>query len=353
VAAFGSDEASQAELSAEEKAELSPKVCSAVCAAISNEEGWVNLAGIGEALKGNGIDVKLLGFQKILPFLEQFPELLELKHEPTASGKAWVAYARLWENERREGDGKAEKAAAKAVDGGAGVLFLYGNYGGDVFNFDLAVDLLELDGIETRTVLGCDDVASQPKERAKDRRGVAGIFFAYKAAGAAAERGDSLDEVAAVAQKVVDNTATMGVGLSPTILPTTGAASFDLPEGEMEIGIGIHGEPGIHRGPLGTADEIADQILDSVIPDLGLAEGDRVAVLVNGLGATPLEELYLLYRRTHQRLEELGVVIERRYIGEYATSLEMAGASISLLKVDDELLELLDAPAQSPFFREA
>ena len=145
----------------------------------------------------------------------------------------------------------------------------------------------------------------------------------------------------------------MGVGLSPTILPTTGAASFDLPEGEMEIGIGIHGEPGIYRGPLGTADEIADQILDSVIPDLGLGEGDRVAVLVNGLGATPLEELYLLYRRTHQRLEELGVVIERRYIGEYATSLEMAGGSISLLKVDDELLELLDAPAQSPFFREA
>ena len=139
--------------------------------------------------------------------------------------------------------------AAKAVDGGAGVLFLYGNYGGDVFNFDLAVDLLELDGIETRTVLGCDDVASQPKERAKDRRGVAGIFFAYKAAGAAAERGDSLDEVAAVAQKVVDNTATMGVGLSPTILPTTGAASFDLPEGEMEIGIGISANPASTAAP--------------------------------------------------------------------------------------------------------
>ena len=243
--------------------------------------------------------------------------------------------------------------AAKAVDGGAGVLSLYGNYGGDVFNFDLAVDLLELDGIETRTVLGCDDVASQPKERARDRRGVAGIFFAYKAAGAAAERGDSLDEVAAVAQKVVDNTATMGVGLSPTILPTTGSPSFELPDGEMEIGIGIHGEPGIHRGPLGTADEIADRILDSVIPDLSLREGDRVAVLVNGLGATPLEELYLLYRRTHRRLTDLGVVIERRYVGEYATSLEMAGASISLLKVDDALLELLDAPAQSPFFREA
>ena len=145
----------------------------------------------------------------------------------------------------------------------------------------------------------------------------------------------------------------MGVGLSPTILPTTASPSFELPDGEMEIGIGIHGEPGIHRGPLGTADEIADQILDSVIPDLGLGEGDRVAVLVNGLGATPLEELYLLYRRTHQRLADLGVAIQRRYVGEYATSLEMAGASISLLKLDDALLELLDAPAQSPFFREA
>lgn len=242
--------------------------------------------------------------------------------------------------------------AAKAVDGGRGVLFLYGNYGGDVFNFDLASDMLELDDIETRTVLGRDDVASQPKERKLDRRGVAGIFFAYKAAGAAAERGDDLEAVAAIAERVVDNTATMGVGLSPTILPTTGAASFDLPEGEMEIGIGIHGEPGIHRGPLTSADDIADTIFDAVSKDLDLTSGDRVAVLVNGLGATPLEELYVLYRRVHQRLGDLGVVIERRYIGEYATSLEMAGASISLLKVDDEILELLDAPARSPFFEE-
>ncbi|MDC4232498.1 dihydroxyacetone kinase subunit DhaK [Actinomyces sp. B33] len=242
--------------------------------------------------------------------------------------------------------------AAKAVDGGRGVLFLYGNYGGDVFNFDLACDMLELEDIETRTVLGRDDVASQPKERALDRRGVAGIFFAYKAAGAAAERGDGLDEVAAVAEKVVDRTATMGVGLSPTILPTTGAASFDLPDGEMEIGIGIHGEPGIHRGKLRTADEIADTILDAIIADLDLDEGDRVAVLVNGLGATPLEELYVLYRRVHQRLSGSGIRIERKYVGEYATSLEMAGASISLLKLDDELVELLDAPARSPFFEE-
>ncbi|MDO4242909.1 MAG: dihydroxyacetone kinase subunit DhaK [Actinomyces sp.] len=243
--------------------------------------------------------------------------------------------------------------ATQAVDGGKGVLFLYGNYGGDVFNFDLAAEMAELEDIEVRTVLGRDDVASQPKERKADRRGVAGIFFAYKTAGAAAERGDDLAGVAEVAERTIDRTATMGVGLSPTILPTTGAQSFDLPDGQMEIGIGIHGEPGIHRGELRSADEIADSILDAVTADLELAEGDRVAVLVNGLGATPLEELYVLYRRVHQRLSDQGVAVERKYIGEYATSLEMAGASISLLKLDDELLELLDAPARSPFFQEA
>lgn len=243
--------------------------------------------------------------------------------------------------------------AAQAVDGGKGVLFLYGNYGGDIFNFDLATDMAELEDIEVRTVLGRDDVASQPKERKEERRGVAGIFFAYKTAGAAAERGDDLDAVAAVAEKTIERTATMGVGLSPTILPTTGAPSFELPDGQMEIGIGIHGEPGIHRGDLRPADEIADTILDAVSADLDISEGDRVAVLVNGLGATPLEELYVLYRRVHQRLAEQGVTVVRRYIGEFATSLEMAGASISLLALDDELLELLDAPACSPFFQEA
>lgn len=243
--------------------------------------------------------------------------------------------------------------AAQAVDGGKGVLFLYGNYGGDIFNFDLATDMAELEDIEVRTVLGRDDVASQPKERKEERRGVAGIFFAYKTAGAAAERGDDLDAVAAVAEKTIERTATMGVGLSPTILPTTGAPSFELPDGQMEIGIGIHGEPGIHRGDLRPADEIADTILDAVSADLDISEGDRVAVLVNGLGATPLEELYVLYRRVHQRLAEQGVTVVRRYIGEFATSLEMAGASISLLALDDELLELLDAPACSPFYQEA
>lgn len=242
--------------------------------------------------------------------------------------------------------------ATKAVDGGAGVLYLYGNYGGDVLNFDLASDLAELEDIETLTVVGRDDVASQPRERADDRRGVAGIFFAFKAAGAAAERGDSLEEVAKIADDVVANTATMGIGISPTILPTTGKPSFDLPDGEMEIGIGIHGEPGIHRGPLETADEIADRLVGAIIEDLSLTDGDRVAVLVNGLGATPLEELYVLYRRVDEVLRGRGVEISRSYVGEYATSLEMAGASVSVLRLDDVRLELLNAPAQSPFFRE-
>jgi len=242
--------------------------------------------------------------------------------------------------------------ATKAVDGGAGVLYLYGNYGGDVFNFDLSVDLAELEDIDTKTVLGRDDVASQPKERKLDRRGVAGILFAFKAAGAAAERGDSLDQVAAIAEDVVEHTATIGIGLAPTILPTTGKPSFELPDGEMEIGIGIHGEPGTKRGALESADEIAEHLSSALIEDLGLSKGSRVAVLVNGMGATPLEELYVLYRKTHQVLAEQGIDIVKNYVGEYATSLEMAGASISILDLNDDRLELLNAPAESPFFRE-
>ncbi|GAB3141364.1 dihydroxyacetone kinase subunit DhaK [Marisediminicola antarctica] len=243
--------------------------------------------------------------------------------------------------------------ATKAVNGGAGVLYLYGNYGGDVFNFDLAADMAELEGIPTKTAVGRDDVASQPKERSGDRRGVAGIMFAFKAAGAAAERGDSLEQVTAVAEDIIDNTATMGIGLSPTILPTTAKPSFELEDGEMEVGIGIHGEPGFHRGALETADRIAERLTERLVTDLAIGSGDHVAVLVNGMGATPLEELYLLFRRVHQLLSEQGITIDKNYVGEYATSLEMAGASISLLALNDERLALLNAPAESPFFKEA
>jgi dihydroxyacetone kinase-like protein len=242
-------------------------------------------------------------------------------------------------------------AATKASDGGAGVLYLLGNYGGDVMNFGLAADLAELDGIATETVLGHDDVLSAPPDRAATRRGVAGLVLAYKCAGAAAQRGDSLAEVARIAAKAIDRMGTAGVGLSPTILPAAGRPTFELPDGEMEIGIGIHGEPGRHRGPLETADEVAGRLVGAVLDELAPDVGARVAVLVNGLGATPLEELYLLYRHAHGELTSRGVIVADSFIGEYATSLEMAGASITLMIVDDELAELLSAPASSPFFR--
>ncbi len=243
-------------------------------------------------------------------------------------------------------------AATRASSGGAGVLYLYGNYGGDVLNFGLAGDMAELEEIETRTVLVTDDVASAPPERGSDRRGVAGLFFAYKCAGAAAERGGSLNNVDAAARAAVESTRSMGIGLSPAILPAAGEPTFELDEGEMEIGIGIHGEPGVHRGPLEPADAVADRLVGAVADDLRLRHGDRVAVLVNGLGATPLEELYILYRRAARLLADRGVEIHRPYVGEFATSLEMAGASISVMRLDDSLAELLDAPAHSPFFRQ-
>jgi dihydroxyacetone kinase len=243
-------------------------------------------------------------------------------------------------------------AATTASDGGAGVLYLYGNYGGDVFNFDLAADLAEAEDIETATVLVTDDVASAPPEKADTRRGVAGMVLVYKCAGAAAEQGRSLAEVAAVASAANAATRSMGVGLSPTILPAAGKPTFELAEGEMELGIGIHGEPGTRRGRLETADAVTEQLVSALVEDLGLTVGERVAVLVNGMGATPLEELYVVYRKVHQLLTAAGVTVHRPYVGEYATSLEMAGASITLMRLDEDLAALLDAPASSPFFRQ-
>jgi dihydroxyacetone kinase-like protein len=242
-------------------------------------------------------------------------------------------------------------AATKASNGDRGVLYLFGNYGGDVMNFALAADLAELEGIETTTVLVNDDVLSAPAARIDTRRGVAGMVLAVKCAGAAAEGGDDLAEVTRIANKAVAATRTAGVGLSPTILPAAGKPTFELPDGYMEIGIGIHGEPGSHRGPLETADEVTDRLVAAVLDDLP-AETHRVVLLVNGLGSTPLEELYLLYRRAHSILKARGIEVHRPYVGEYATSLEMAGASVTVMSVDDELCELIDAPANSPFFRQ-
>ena len=241
-------------------------------------------------------------------------------------------------------------AATRGVHSGKGVLYLYGNYSGDVFNFDTAAEIVDADGIQVETVLVADDVASAPRERGANRRGVAGLFYAYKIAGAKAESGAALDQVKAAALKAVANCRTMGVGLTPCVLPTVGKPTFSLADDEMEIGIGIHGEPGIRRGKLLPADEIATDIVERLVKDFGLQGGEEVSVLVNGLGATPPEELYIIYRKVHQILSSLQVRIYRPYIGEYATSLEMAGCSITLFKLDDELKPLLDAPASSPFF---
>lgn len=240
-------------------------------------------------------------------------------------------------------------AAALGSNGGAGILFVYGNYGGDVLNFDDAAERLEAEGVRVRTVLVADDVASAPKTRGSDRRGVAGLALAFKVGGAASAEGASLSEVAMAVENLNVNMASMGVGLSPTVLPAAGEPTFILDQGEMEIGIGIHGERGVRRGQIETADNIADELFSMTCADLGLKKGESIAVVINGMGATPLEELYLLFRRISQRCSDAGIDIERTYVGEYATSLEMAGASLTLIRLDDSLRRLLLAPAASPF----
>lgn len=241
-------------------------------------------------------------------------------------------------------------AVTKAIDGGKGVLYLYGNYGGDVMNFDMAAEMAEMEDIKIQTVLASDDVASAPANNWQGRRGVAGIFFAYKIAGACAEEGGDLAQVKAAAERAVANTRTMGVALSPCTVPEAGRPTFTIGDDEMEIGMGIHGEPGVRRGKLESADAIAENLTRTILADLPFGRGDWVSVLVNGLGATPKEELYVLYRRVKEILDAEGIGVHRPYIGEFATSLEMAGASISLLKMDDDLRRWLDAPAESPFF---
>lgn len=236
----------------------------------------------------------------------------------------------------------------KAVDSGAGVLYLYGNYSGDTMNFDMAAEMADMEGIAVKTTLGRDDVTSAPNAEMQRRRGVAGIFFGFKIAGAAAEEGRDLDGVHAAAEKAVFNTRSMGVALSGTTIPAVGKAGFEVREGEMELGMGIHGEPGVQVGPLLTADEIAGQMLDRILPDLPFSSGDTTAVLVNSLGATAPEELYILYNKASQILSDRGIKVHRAFIGEYATSMEMSGASISLCKLDDDMTKLLDAPAYSP-----
>ena len=238
----------------------------------------------------------------------------------------------------------------KAIDNGAGVLYIYGNYGGDVMNFELAAEMAGIENIRVEQVLGAEDVASAPKGSEARRRGVAGIFFLYKIAGALAARMATLDQVKAVAEKTASRVRSMGVALSPCTIPEVGKPTFSIQEGEMEIGMGIHGEAGVSKGPIQPADSVVDHVLGKILEDMPCEKGDTVSVLINGLGATPLEELYVLYRRVDQVLREMGITIHRAYVGEFATSMEMAGASISLLKLDAELKELLDHSAHTPFF---
>ena len=247
-------------------------------------------------------------------------------------------------------------ALTRDADQGAGVLYIYGNYNGDIFTFRPAADEVEMeDDIETAEVLGADDVASAGPSALGEkstRRGVAGIFFVYKCAGAAADKMLSLEEVKRVADKANNNVRTMGVALSPCTVPRVGKPSFEIEDDEMEIGMGIHGEPGIRRGKLEPADQIVDEMLEKIVADLPYENGDEVAVLVNGLGATPLDEQYIVTRRINQVLEEKGISVYKYYVGEYATAIEMAGFSISLLKLDDELKEYIDHPVDTPFFKQ-
>ncbi|MBN9073578.1 MAG: dihydroxyacetone kinase subunit DhaK [Rhizobiales bacterium] len=240
---------------------------------------------------------------------------------------------------------------AKAVNGGAGVLFTYGNYAGDVMNFDMAAEMLAMDDIEVRTVLTTDDIASAPADQRHKRRGVAGNFFVFKATGAACDRMLSFDECERIARKANDHTFTMGVALAPCSLPQTRRPNFELGEDEMEMGMGIHGEPGVTRGPLKSADAVADEIIDRIFGEMVPSRGDRVAVLVNSLGSTPLMELYILNSRVAQRLADAGIQTHATWVGNYCTSLEMAGASITLHRLDGELQDMLDHPCDCAMFR--
>ena len=238
----------------------------------------------------------------------------------------------------------------KAIDEGAGVLYIYGNYGGDIMNFDMAAEMADMEDIRVVQTVAGDDVASSRKGEEHKRRGVAGIFFVFKIAGACAAEMKSLEEVKTIADKVCANVRTMGVALTPCIVPEIGEPTFSIGDRRMEIGMGIHGEQGIEKGPLQSADDIVTKMMDMILKDLPYTKGDEVAVLLNGLGATPKEELYIMHRKVAQMLERAGISVFHVYAGEFATAMEMAGASISLLKLDDELKQYLSQPAYTSSF---
>jgi dihydroxyacetone kinase-like protein len=239
---------------------------------------------------------------------------------------------------------------SQVIHGGAGVLFLYGNYAGDVLNFDMAAEMLAAEGIQVSTVRISDDVASAPPERRDERRGIAGDFFVIKVASARAEEKANLDQVTAAAAKANENTRSMGVALTSCVIPASGKPIFEISDTDMEIGMGVHGEPGVQRGPIRPADDVAVDMMKRILADLPAKAGGEVAVLVNGLGATPLSELFIMFRTAFRCLGDAGLSIVRTYVGNFAASLDMAGCSFTVMCLDSELKRLLLAPAESPAF---
>jgi len=237
--------------------------------------------------------------------------------------------------------------AIKEVATDEGVLLVIKNYTGDVMNFEMASDMAQGEGINVKQVIVEDDVAVEDSTWTVGRRGIAGTVFVHKIAGAKAETGASLDDVQATAQKVCDQVRSMGVAITPCTVPANGKPGFELAEDEMEIGIGIHGEPGTHRETVTPVNEIVDHLLEKILADLDYT-GSEVAVMINGSGGTPLMELYIIMNHVADVLEAKDVKIYKSFVGEYMTSIEMAGFSISLLKLDDEMKELLDAKADTP-----
>ena len=238
--------------------------------------------------------------------------------------------------------------AAQQVNSGHGVLLLYGNYSGDILNFDTAAEELMADGMEVMTVRISDDVASAPRERRHERRGIAGDIFVVKVAGAAAAELLDLRAVAAAAEKANENTGTMGVALTSCIIPASGKPIFEISDSDMELGMGLHGEPGMKRGPLRPAGEVAEFLVSHVLADLQISSGHEVAVLINGAGATPLGELFIVFRTVHRLLKDAGVTIVRSYVGNFAGSLDMAGCSVTLMRLDADLKRWLLAPCEGP-----
>jgi dihydroxyacetone kinase-like protein len=242
--------------------------------------------------------------------------------------------------------------AFKAANGGKGIACLYGNYAGDVMNVKMATEMASDDGIEVKAVLANDDVPSAPRDQRSKRRGVAGEVLMWKVGGAKAATGASLDQVIAAAQKAIDNTRSMGIGLSGCTIPAVGHPNFKVDPGKMEVGIGHHGEPGLEVVPLESADRMAARMVDIILPDLPFRSGDEVIVLLSGLGATPLMELYILYNEVERLIGKKGITIYRPYVGNYFTSLEMAGVTLTVMKLDAELKSCMDYEADSMGFRQ-